>query len=284
MTPANNQRSVAAVFLHPRLWRDGGITRRSRDREATLRRNAALEAELRATADELHASRARIVAAGARERRRIERDLHDSGQNRLIALRIKLELAAAEATRAGADELHDKLVELGGEAQDALDAVRSIAHGIYPPLLATSGLAAALSAEVADTVVPVRVDGGDGVPRSTPDVEAAVYHCCLEAVQNACKHAGPGARVTVALACAHGQLRFAVDDDGPGIPAAVANKGGRGLTDMRDRIAAVDGTLAIDSDPRVGTSVHGAAPWPQRPGGEGRNGNGGGPGYQGDFL
>lgn len=227
------------------------------------RRNAALERELRATAAALRASRARIFAAGAHERRRIERDLHDRGQNRIVALRIKLQLAAEVAGEHRDEQLHATLVELGDEAQEALDALRAIAHGIYPPLLATAGLEAALAAELPGAALPVALRVRGRLPRSTPDAEAAVYHCCLEALQNASKHAGPGAHATLSLSCVDGMLRFAVDDDGPGwAPACGRSRGG--LTHMRDRVAAVGGTVVFDRSPRGGARVRGCAPWPSR--------------------
>jgi signal transduction histidine kinase len=227
------------------------------------RRNASLELELRATTRELRASRARIFAAAAQERRRIERDLHDAGQNRLVALRIKLDLAADQAAAEGDSELHATLLELGEEAQEALDAVRAVAHGIYPSLLAMRGLGAALAAEAHEALLPVRVSGGAGVPRSTPDAEAAIWFCCLEAIQNACKHAGRDAHVTVSLACTHRGIEFAVEDDGAGV-APHRLGATSGLTNMRDRVAAVGGTLDVTSAPDAGTCVRGSAPWPSR--------------------
>lgn len=235
------------------------------ERALLVRRNAALETRLRASADELHASRARIFSVGSEERRRIERDLHDSGQNRLVSLRIKLELAAEEAEEEGASELlHSRLVALGQEAQDALDAVRAIAHGIYPPLLATGGLLDALGAEAAGAARPIAVEAAGTVERSSPEAEAAIYYCCLEALQNSCKHAGPAAHVAIRLACVDGALDFAVTDDGPGF-AGVAVEDSTGLTHMRDRILAVGGWVEFTTGEGAGAVVHGRAPWPPRP-------------------
>lgn len=229
-----------------------------------VRRTVEPESELRATARELRASRARIFSAGAAERRRIERDLHDSGQNRLVALRIKLELAAEEAEQEGASELlHARLVALCEEAQQALDAVRSIAHGVYPPLLETGGVHAALEVEARSAARAVVLEVPGTVPRSTPEAEAAVYYCCLEALQNACKHAGPAARVTVRLAYNGGRVAFAVRDDGPGF-AGVAVAQSTGLTHMRDRIQAVGGSVEFGSCDGGGAVVRGHVPWPSR--------------------
>jgi signal transduction histidine kinase len=230
--------------------------------------NAALEAELRASAVELRASRARIFAAGAQERRRIERDLHDSAQNRLVALRVKLRLAADGASDGlSRGELSETLAALGEETQDALDAVRAIAQGIYPPALATRGLGEALETEADGAALPVSIVGGDALPRSSPDAESALYFCCLEAIQNACKHAGPGARVTVRLDCADGAIAFSVEDDGAGFAVGSSNGDGSGLTNMRDRVAAVGGEVAVVSARGRGTVVSGSAPWPARPAG-----------------
>jgi signal transduction histidine kinase len=217
-----------------------------------------LALENAALAKELSASRARIFAAGAAERRRIERDLHDGAQNRLVALRVKLSLAADRAAEAGADDLHRTLLALGQEAQEALDGVRTIAHGIYPPLLAMRGLGDALAAEADRAPLPVRIAGG--VPRSTPEAEAAVYYCCLEAIQNAAKHAGPGASVTVCLRPDGDRIDFAIEDDGAGFdPRAVC--AANGLTHVRDRIEAVGGEVMVRAVPGGGTTVSGAAPW-----------------------
>ncbi|HEX4805891.1 MAG TPA: ATP-binding protein [Conexibacter sp.] len=198
----------------------------------------------------------------AAARRRIEQDLHDGAQNVLVAMRLKLGLAADCAAELGAPELHRMLIELGDEAQLALDGVRSIARGACPPLLAVRGLADALRAEGDRAAIAVRVAGG--APRSTPEAEAAVYYCCLEALQNAAKHAGPGARVTIRLACSREQLRFAVEDDGRGFDGADAARAG-GLAHMRERVAAAGGELLVASRPGRGTAVGGRVPWPPSP-------------------
>jgi len=207
-----------------------------------------------------HAPRERASAtAEAAARRRLEHDLHDGAQNVLVAMRLKLGLAADCAAELGAAELHAMLVELGEEAQQALDGVRSIARGACPPLLAVRGLADALQAEGDRAAIAVRVSGR--APRSTPEAEAAVYYCCTEALQNAAKHAGHGARATIRLACSREQLRFAVADDGAGFDASAAARLG-GLAHMRERVAAAGGELAVVSHLGGGTTVRGAVPWP----------------------
>lgn len=192
-------------------------------------------------------------------RRRIERDLHDGAQNVLVAMRLKLGLAADCAAELGAPELQQMLIELGDEAQAALDGVRSIARGASPPLLAVRGLAEALRAEGRRAAIAVDVSGR--APRSTPEAETAVYYCCLEAVQNASKHAGPRAHATIRLACSRDELRFAVADDGSGFAPASASGAG-GLAHMRERVAAAGGELVVDSLPGRGTTVRGRVPWP----------------------
>jgi signal transduction histidine kinase len=217
--------------------------------------NRRLYAQVEKSLAEVRESRARIVASADRERRRIERDLHDGAQQRLVALRIKLELAEEELAAdpgAGRERLH----ALGAEIDRALDEIRHLARGVYPPLLAGGGLAdalraAALSASIAATV------STDGIGRYPPEVESAVYFCCLEALQNAAKHGGAGTEVTVSLA-EDDRLRFEVRDDGAGFDTGTAR--GAGLTNMRDRVTAVGGELNVASAPGRGAVVTGSVP------------------------
>ena len=218
--------------------------------------NASLE-RLRGQADELQASRARIVAAADAERRRIERDLHDGAQQYLVAIAVKARLIQ-QLTRtdpAGGAALTQDLVR---DVESALDELRTLAQGIYPPLLSSAGLAEALAAASRRTPIPVRLET-DGVGRYQPELEAAVYYCCLEALQNASKHAGDGTSARLKLWEEGGALQFQVDDDGAGFDPARRNTGA-GQTNMRDRIGAVGGTLRIESAPGAGTHVHGAVP------------------------
>jgi signal transduction histidine kinase len=214
-----------------------------------------LESELQSKIDELRISRTRIVAAGEAERRRIERDLHDGAQQRLMAIQIKLALL-----RDGVDdpELATALDEIGDDASAAIDDLRGLAHGIYPSALRERGLAAGLRSLAMSA--SVRVDVVDaGVGRCSPAVETAVYFCALEAIQNATKHAGAGARVTVTLNRRADDVEFSVVDDGAGfVPGRRTD--GIGLTSMRDRIGAVGGTVEVTSAPGRGTSVTGRAP------------------------
>ena len=225
--------------------------------------NAQLDSELRNTLNELRAqaealreSRSRIVASGDAERRRLERNLHDGAQQNLVALAISLRLARDVL----ADE-PEAAVELLGQLADDLTAtiqeLRDLAHGIYPPLLADSGLASALEAAASRSPLAVRVTGS-GLRRYTPEIEAAVYFCCLEALQNAAKHA-PGATVEVRLREESGGLLFSVTDDGPGFDVAAA-RGGHGYMNMADRLGAIGGTVRWQSDPGHGASVYGSVP------------------------
>ena len=217
--------------------------------------NRRLYAELEASLAEVRESRARIIASADRERRRIERDLHDGAQQRLVALRIKLELAE-EALDADPDSGRARLRALGEEIDSTLEEIRLLAHGVYPPLLADEGLGEALRAVALRATLPATLSV-DGIGRYPPEVESAVYFCCLEALQNAAKHAGGATRVSISLS-EDERLRFEVHDDGPGFSAGEAR--GAGLTNMRDRVTAVGGELDVVSDPGRGARVTGSIP------------------------
>ncbi|MGH2725013.1 MAG: histidine kinase [Actinomycetota bacterium] len=206
--------------------------------------------------EELRASRQRLVAAQDQERRRLERDIHDGAQQQLVALAVNLRLARTLSTRdrAKADEL---LERLQGEAQEALENLRDLARGIYPPLLADQGLPAALEAQARKSPLPVEVHP-DGLGRYPAEAEAAVYFCVLEALQNVAKYA-EASRVSVRVWTDDGSLAFAVEDDGRGFDTATTTPGA-GLQNMRDRLEALGGTLRIESQPGRGTTVRGTIP------------------------
>src|SRR5262245_66660845 len=167
--------------------------------------------EVRRQADELRASRARIVEAGDAQRRAIERDLHDGAQQHLVALAVNVNLARQLAD-GDLDTTKEMLEQIGHDLQDAVQELRNLAHGIYPPLLMDRGLQEALNAAANRAALPTAVEA-DGIGRYPQAVEAAVYFCCLEALQNAAKHAGDGAEATVTVREEEGALLFIVSDD-----------------------------------------------------------------------
>jgi signal transduction histidine kinase len=217
--------------------------------------NERLGAQVESSLRELRDSRARIQATADEERRRIERDLHDGAQQRLVGLRIKLELAE-ELMPWDPERGRELLHEIGDETVEALEEVRSLAHGVYPALLARGGLADALREATLHSPIPARLEDG-GIGRYPELVESAVYFCSLEAMQNAAKHASGATGVVVALAD-DGILRFEVRDDGAGFDPDVTS--GAGLANMRDRLAAVGGELIVLSAVGAGTRVIGTVP------------------------
>ena len=217
-------------------------------------KNVGLSADLEARLEELRASRQRLVSAQDVERRRLERNLHDGAQQHLVALKVKLGLAEMLLTRDPA-KASATLEQLKGDADEALETLRDLARGIYPPLLADRGLVVALESQARKATVPVRVEA-EGVERYAQDVEATVYFCVLEALQNVQKYAQASA-VVVRLSASADTLSFAVSDDGAGFDAATVRKGA-GLTNMSDRIDAIGGSLEVTSTPGHGTTVRGA--------------------------
>ena len=171
--------------------------------------------EVRRQADELRASRARIVEAADAQRRRIERDLHDGAQQHLVALAVSVNLARQIADT-DPDAAKAMLEQIGPDLQDAVQELRNLAHGIYPPLLMDRGLARGAPAAAGRAALPTGVDA-DGIGRYPQEVEAAVYFCCLEALQNAGKHAGDGAQAMITVREDEGALLFEVADDGAGL-------------------------------------------------------------------
>ena len=213
--------------------------------------------QLRRQANELQASRGRLVAAADEERRRIERNLHDGAQQYLVAMTIKARLIEQLSSR-DPDHAHELLRQLQLDAVAALDELRALAHGIYPPLLSSSGLAEALSAACRRAPLPASVEV-NSVGRHPAEIESAVYFCCLEALQNAAKYAGPGATARIRLWEEPHALRFEVNDDGAGFESNGQNTGA-GLTNMHDRLGAVGGSITVESAPGYGTKLSGTLP------------------------
>jgi signal transduction histidine kinase len=206
--------------------------------------------------EELKASQRRIVSAQDHERRRLERDIHDGAQQQLVALAVKARLARSLVDRDGA-KAREMLDQIGVETRDALENLRDLARGIYPPLLADKGLVAALEAQARKAMLPVTI-APDGVGRYAQEVEAAVYFSILEALQNVAKYAN-APNVSIALEHDDGRLTFEVRDDGRGFDAE-ARAYGTGLQGIADRLTALDGSLEIRSAVGRGTTVIGSVP------------------------
>jgi signal transduction histidine kinase len=215
-------------------------------------------AELQQINNDLLESRLRIVTAGDAERRRLERNLHDGAQQHLVAMAVKLRIVEelieddpSEATKV-VEELRDNL-------KDAIVELRALAHGIFPPLLSSGGLREALPAAAGRAPLSTTVDT-EGIGRYTPEIESTVYFCCLEAMQNAGKHAGDDAEIEIRV-CDDGRvLTFEVIDDGAGFDAAPNAAAGHGFVNMTDRLGAVGGRLDVRSAPGAGTTVRGEIP------------------------
>jgi signal transduction histidine kinase len=213
--------------------------------------------------EELRASQRRIVAAQDAERRRLERNIHDGSQQQLVALTVKARLARGVADRDPAKSV-ELLDQIEAELQVALDDLRDLARGIYPPLLADKGLGPALEAQARRSPLPVTVDS-DSLGRYPQEVEAAVYFSCLEALQNVAKHSEASA-ATVTLSQSNGHLTFEVADDGSGFDPAATGYG-TGLQGIADRVGALHGDLAVSSRPGGGTRVVGRIEVPKTDGG-----------------
>ena len=238
------------------MARQIGITLHNAKLDSALQ--ASLD-EVRRQADELQASRGRIVAAGDAARRGIERNLHDGAQQHLVALAVKVRLIKQLATK-DPDKAHQLMEQLGQDIDDTLQELRDLAHGIYPPLLADKGLVEALRSTARKAALPVTVEA-DALGRYTPEAEATAYFCCLEAFQNAGKYAGEGARVTVEVREEGDSLIFTVTDDGTGFDTG-GKAMGVGFTNMNDRLGAVGGTLRVQSTLGKGTRITGVIPLP----------------------
>jgi signal transduction histidine kinase len=225
-----------------------------------LRTNAQLAAAqeaLSANTEALRASRARVVAAGDRERRRIERDLHDGVQQRLTGVAVRLAITQeriSDAAPAAAEEIGTLRTEL----REAVVELRDLAHGVYPPALTQRGLKPAVRSVLARFPLPVTADlrASDRYPA---EAENAVYFCCLEALQNVLKHAPSASTVTVLLCEVGSVLQFEVRDDGPGFDQRDRVEG-IGFDNMADRLGAAGGRLVVTSAPGTGTSVGGFVP------------------------
>ena len=219
-------------------------------------KNVGLTADLQLRLEELRASRQRLVSAQDSERRKLERDLHDGAQQHLVALKVKLGLAEMLAAK-DSEKAKATIAQLKADTDEALETLRDLARGIYPPLLAEKGLATALESQARKATVAVAIYA-DGIGRYSQEVEATVYFCVLEALQNVQKYA-QASRATVRLHDLDGELRFDVQDDGRGFDVEHTTKGA-GLINMTDRVDAADGTVVVTSAPGKGTAVAGRIP------------------------
>jgi signal transduction histidine kinase len=244
--PASDPMDEAKAHLIDRLAAQGGL----------LMRNVRLSEDLRLRFEDLKAAQKRLVAAQDMERRRLERNIHDGAQQQLVALAVKLRLAKSMMGRDD-ERARALLSEVQATAADTLEDLRDLARGIYPPLLADQGLAAAIAAQGRKSAVPVEVSP-NGLGRYPAEVEAAVYFSVLEALQNIAKYAR-ATRAIVRLGVDGDDLTFEVEDDGVGFDVS-ETAGGTGLQGIADRLAALDGRLHLRSKPGAGTVVMGRIP------------------------
>jgi signal transduction histidine kinase len=249
VVPITRDSSQVAALIHdPALDTDAEVVSGLAATSLMLLENTRLVEELRE-------SRARIVETAEHERLRLERDLHDGAQQRLMAIQVRLQMAQRHAS---GRELPEELGAISAEAKEAVEELRALAHGIYPSALRDGGLADGLRSLAMRSAITVTVND-EGIGRCTTAIEAALYFCALEAVQNATRHAGRGAAVTITLAHDRGGTRVAIADDGVGIDGH-APRDGVGLLSMHDRIGAVGGELDVSSSPGHGTVVRAIVP------------------------
>ena len=223
-------------------------------------RNLQLTGDLQTRVDQLRESRRRIVAVQDQTRQMLERDLHDGAQQRLVALKIKIGISESMAQKQGLDDVSQILTTVKEETDLTIDSLRTLARGIYPPLLEAEGLGPALTTQLHRAQMPITVQAA-GVERHPREIEATVYFCVLEAVQNSIKHA-QAQSVLVSVSDTNGHLIFEIRDDGVGFDHDEAHEG-HGLINILDRLDAVEGSLEIESDPGHGTVVRGTVPVPE---------------------
>lgn len=261
-------RSVSGGDLTTRLpvvGRDelGELTYRFNDMLGGLSERAELFAQNSKLVEELTASLGRIVSAGDIARRKVERDLHDGAQQRLVVAHLKVVRLHRQLAERD-DELVALVHEVDVALTDALREFRELAHGVYPAQLEDGGLPSALQYLVSEGVVPTEVSCElDG--RLRPEIESAIYFCCVEAIQNVGKHAGPAARGYVRIWPEHDEVCFEVSDDGLGFTPQTGLPGG-GLQNLTDRVGALGGALTVTSELGAGTRVSGRIPHAAIPG------------------
>ena len=213
--------------------------------------------EVRRQAEDLRMSRQRVVKAGDEARKKLQGDLHDGAQQHVVALAVKTKLIKT-IMESDLDTAKAMLDDLGNDINEAVQQLRNFSHGIYPPILTNMGLVPALESVAGRSAIPTTVVAGE-VERFAPELEAAVYFCCLEALTNAGKHAGEGASATITVRSEDGVLRFEVADDGAGFDLDAKGLG-VGFINMQDRVGAAGGTIEVSSTPGEGTVVRGRVP------------------------
>ncbi len=255
-TPVMRNGETVAVIMHDAaLDTDPELVAAAGQALLLAIENGRLTAELQSTSTELRAARARIVTTGDAQRRKIERDLHDGAQQHLVALGIRVALARELADPEVAQQLNDVNTELN----EILEELRDLAHGLYPPALREFGLRGALASAVRRSASPATIETA-AIGRYSEQVEGSVYFCCLEGLQNVDKHAGVGATAVIRLWERDGRLCFEIVDDGAGYDVQSAPRSGQGLANMSDRIAALGGTLVVESTPGRGTTLRANIP------------------------
>jgi signal transduction histidine kinase len=251
-----NGRRLAAVVHDVALAPDTALIRAAASYGLVVLENTHLIGELRSSLERLSESESRGAVAARDERERIERDLHDGAQQRLVALSMNLAMLA-ERMNGDSPDRAGELTELAGQVEMTIDEVRSLAHDAYPQRLARDGLAEALRSVA--VAAPVRTSVvSNGIGRFEPEVETTVYFSCLEALQNAVKHAHGASHIRIMLR-ADDRLRFEVRDNGAGFTME-PSANGVGLVNINQRLEAVGGRLMIASEPGRGTSVMGSIP------------------------
>jgi signal transduction histidine kinase len=253
----DDSHQVVAALIHDDALRDEAAFVNAVGSYAALSlENQRLAADVAHLGLEMREAQARATVSADRTRERIERDLHDGAQQRLIALRIKLQLAAEQA--ANNPDGAERLKELGADVQLAINELRTLARGVFTPVLTDLGPVAALRQAGRDAPIPTTITAAK-IRRFSPDVERAVYFCCLEALQNAFKHAPTATAVHVAIVERGRELTFEVSDDGEGFDLGTVDAGA-GLRNMRDRVASLGGSLTISARSGHGTGISGAIP------------------------
>jgi signal transduction histidine kinase len=259
VTEVRDQRGLMAAILHDPVLDEPsrGVVRAAGAAIMLALENARLEADVRASARALHESRARVLTAAVSERRRLERNLHDTAQQRLVALRIKFALAR-ERVGSDAGAIGPLLEQLGADVEATIDSIRVVGRGLYPPLLADRGLGVALTSVLAKAPTQLSLSVGS-LGRSDPDVEAAVYLCCRSVIGLLAEQVAADARLTldvqgrdlcIAVICKHA--------------AAPGDLDAQVLTQLRDHVGTLDGWVDKTKDANGGWRINAAVPWPPR--------------------